>query len=98
MHLIDFIVVSRHEIDLNATVLVEQPLIMHNGTVGSGWRVENPTKGSLVDVGANQGYADFSFPKDVVTALPGQVTTIRAKFDRLGDYSWHCHILSHEDQ
>jgi FtsP/CotA-like multicopper oxidase with cupredoxin domain len=34
---------------------------------------------------------------DIVTAMPGQVTTIRAKFDRLGTYVWHCHIISHED-
>jgi FtsP/CotA-like multicopper oxidase with cupredoxin domain len=44
---------------------------------------------------------EFSFEKggrtDIVTAMPGQVTTIRAKFDRLGEYMWHCHILSHED-
>jgi spore coat protein A len=36
-------------------------------------------------------------PKDVVTALPGQVTKIRVKFDKRGQYVWHCHILSHED-
>jgi FtsP/CotA-like multicopper oxidase with cupredoxin domain len=98
MHLIDFIVVARHEIDLNATVLVEQPLIQHDGAVGTGYRVENPTKGALVEIGAADGYADTSFPRDVVTALPGQITTIRAKFDKLGDYPWHCHILAHEDQ
>ena len=22
---------------------------------------------------------------------------IRARFDRLGTYMWHCHILAHED-
>jgi FtsP/CotA-like multicopper oxidase with cupredoxin domain len=22
---------------------------------------------------------------------------IRAKFDRIGTYMWHCHILAHED-
>ena len=36
-------------------------------------------------------------PKDTVTALPGQVTRIRATFDKPGRYVWHCHILSHED-
>ncbi|MCB9107439.1 MAG: multicopper oxidase domain-containing protein [Anaerolineales bacterium] len=36
-------------------------------------------------------------PKDMVTALPGQVTFIKAHFDRPGRYVWHCHILSHED-
>ncbi len=35
--------------------------------------------------------------KDTVIALPGQVTRIRATFDREGLYVWHCHILEHED-
>jgi FtsP/CotA-like multicopper oxidase with cupredoxin domain len=35
--------------------------------------------------------------KDTVTALPGEITRIKAKFDILGLYVWHCHILSHED-
>jgi spore coat protein A len=36
-------------------------------------------------------------PKDTVLAYPGEVTRIRARFDRAGDYVWHCHNLSHED-
>ncbi|GAB4574137.1 MAG: outer spore coat copper-dependent laccase CotA [Anaerolineae bacterium] len=36
-------------------------------------------------------------PKDTAQMFPGQVTRIRAKFDRPGRYVWHCHILSHED-
>ena len=36
-------------------------------------------------------------PKDMVTALPGQITRIKATFDKPGRYVWHCHILSHED-
>lgn len=35
--------------------------------------------------------------KDTVQMLPGQVTRIIAKFDLTGEYVWHCHILSHED-
>ena len=35
--------------------------------------------------------------KDTVIAHPGQVTTVRAKFDIEGLYVWHCHILEHED-
>jgi uncharacterized cupredoxin-like copper-binding protein len=52
--------------------------------------------GSEVTVGG-----EFSFENggrtDIVTAMPGQVTTIRVKFDKLGEYTWHCHIISHED-
>jgi spore coat protein A len=36
-------------------------------------------------------------PKDTVLAFPGEVTRIRARFDRPGNYVWHCHNLSHED-
>lgn len=35
--------------------------------------------------------------KDTVTAYPGQVTRIRAKFGDAGQYTWHCHIVEHED-
>ncbi len=42
------------------------------------------------------GYVEKA-PKDTVTALPGQVTRIRATFDKPGRYVWHCHPLSHKD-
>jgi len=35
--------------------------------------------------------------KDIVLCYPGEVTRIVAKFDRAGNYMWHCHILSHEE-
>jgi len=35
--------------------------------------------------------------KDTGIMYPGQVTRVIAKFDRAGEYVWHCHILSHED-
>jgi FtsP/CotA-like multicopper oxidase with cupredoxin domain len=35
--------------------------------------------------------------KDTVTAYPGQVTRIRAQFNTPGQFVWHCHIVSHED-
>jgi spore coat protein A, manganese oxidase len=35
--------------------------------------------------------------KDTVIAYPGEITRIKATFDRPGQYVWHCHILSHED-
>lgn len=35
--------------------------------------------------------------KDTVIAYPGEVTRIRAHFDKRGLYVWHCHILEHED-
>jgi FtsP/CotA-like multicopper oxidase with cupredoxin domain len=35
--------------------------------------------------------------KDTVIAYPGEITRVKATFDRAGLYVWHCHILSHED-
>jgi FtsP/CotA-like multicopper oxidase with cupredoxin domain len=35
--------------------------------------------------------------KDTVIAYPGEVTRIRARFTRAGQYVWHCHIVEHED-
>ncbi|MBI5593912.1 MAG: multicopper oxidase domain-containing protein [Deltaproteobacteria bacterium] len=35
--------------------------------------------------------------KDTVVAYPGEVTRIKATFDKHGLYVWHCHILEHED-
>ena len=35
--------------------------------------------------------------KDTVQMNPGEVTTIRVKFDLPGKYVWHCHILEHEE-
>ena len=35
--------------------------------------------------------------KDTVIAYPGQVTRVRMKFNTPGQYTWHCHIVEHED-
>lgn len=40
--------------------------------------------------------------KDTIIAYPGDgvnpaITRVRAKFDIIGLFAWHCHILSHED-
>jgi FtsP/CotA-like multicopper oxidase with cupredoxin domain len=35
--------------------------------------------------------------KDTVISYPGEITTIRSKFDVAGLYVWHCHIVEHED-
>ena len=35
--------------------------------------------------------------KDTVTAYPGEVTRLKAKFDTPGQFVWHCHIVEHED-
>jgi FtsP/CotA-like multicopper oxidase with cupredoxin domain len=35
--------------------------------------------------------------KDTVISYPGEVTRVKATFERAGQYVWHCHILEHED-
>jgi spore coat protein A len=35
--------------------------------------------------------------KDTVTAYPGEITRVKALFDKPGLFIWHCHILEHED-
>jgi FtsP/CotA-like multicopper oxidase with cupredoxin domain len=78
----------------DGTYLVTQPVVQHNGLLGNGFRIVNKTYGSLVPQPAE--YVENA-PKDLVTALPGQITRIKATFDKPGRYVWHCHILSHED-
>jgi spore coat protein A, manganese oxidase len=34
---------------------------------------------------------------DTVAALPGDITRIKAVFDRPGRFVWHCNVLEHED-
>jgi spore coat protein A, manganese oxidase len=35
--------------------------------------------------------------KDTVIAFPGEITRVKARFDRPGLFVWHCHMLEHED-
>lgn len=35
--------------------------------------------------------------KDTVIAYPGEITRVKATFDRAGLFVWHCHIVEHED-
>jgi FtsP/CotA-like multicopper oxidase with cupredoxin domain len=35
--------------------------------------------------------------KDTVVVYPGEITRIKALFDRPGLFVWHCHIVEHED-
>ncbi len=90
LHLVNFEVMNRQEFVAD---VIEQPVLQHNGTLGVGFRLENITLGAMSGPG---GYVENA-PKDMVTALPEQVTRIKATFDKPGRYVWHCHILSHED-
>jgi spore coat protein A len=88
----------------DGTYLVTQPTVQHNSvagdetTYGIGFKIVNPTAtgGYVPPPTAADAYVENA-PKDMVTALPDQVTFIKARFDKPGRYVWHCHILSHED-
>ena len=91
LHLVNFEVLDRQEFTAD---LIEQPVEQHNGESGVGFRLENIVLGAPVPAAVE--YVENA-PKDMVTALPEQVTRIKVTFDKPGRYVWHCHILSHED-
>ena len=91
LHLVQFEVLDREEFSAD---VVSKPVLQHNGAIGQGFRLENIQKGAPAPAPA--GYVE-NLPKDMVTALPDQVTRIKVRFDKPGRYVWHCHILSHED-
>lgn len=84
--------------------LVPQPTVQHNSvagvsaTYGQGFKIVGPNLMSSYGLTLPQP-AEYveNASKDMVTALPGQITRIKATFDKPGRYVWHCHILSHED-
>lgn len=86
----------------DGTYLVVQPTVQHNtvagdaSTYGMGFKIMNRTLDKTVNIDPGYEYVENA-PKDMVTALPDQVTIIKATFDKPGHYVWHCHILSHED-
>jgi FtsP/CotA-like multicopper oxidase with cupredoxin domain len=86
----------------DGTYLVTQPTVQHNSvagdptTYGTGFKIMGHTLSGSPSTTSPPGYVENA-PKDMVTALPDQVTRIKATFDKPGRYVWHCHILSHED-
>lgn len=88
---------------VNGVCLKQKNSTLHDGTVGVGYQALFPSTPTLAYDNTSEILLgeEYLFDKggcnDVVIALPGQVTKIRAKFDKPGIYVWHCHILSHED-
>jgi FtsP/CotA-like multicopper oxidase with cupredoxin domain len=97
LHLVHFDGIERREFTADVG---DQPVVQHNGELGSGFKLSNIVLGSTFI--PPEGYVENA-PKDMVTALPsqdentGQMTKIKVTFDKPGRYVWHCHILSHED-
>lgn len=90
VHLVHFEVIGRQAFKADS---IEQPVLQHNGSYGVGFRLENIKK-----LGQPRGpNVQEETRRDMVTALPGEVTRIKMTFNKPGRYVWHCHILSHED-
>lgn len=86
LHLVQFQVLNRQRFGANIT-----PKPMDDGVTGG-------TLSRLRLLGRPDGpEANETGWKDTVVMNPGEVTRIIARFDRPGEYVWHCHILSHED-
>lgn len=90
VHLVHFEVMNRQRFKADS---IEQPVLQHNGAYGVGFRLEN-----IKTIGRAEGPdASEQTRRDMVMALPGEVTRIKMTFNKPGRYVWHCHILSHED-
>jgi FtsP/CotA-like multicopper oxidase with cupredoxin domain len=48
-------------------------------------------------VGQNTPLPGETGRKDTIIAYPGEITRVKALYDRGGLFVWHCHILEHED-
>jgi FtsP/CotA-like multicopper oxidase with cupredoxin domain len=92
LHLVNFEILGRRTFTAD---VMDQSVVQHNGETGMGFRLENITVSSSPVILSSE-YVENA-PKDMVTALPGQVTRIKMTFDKPGRYVWHCHLLSHED-
>ncbi len=90
LHLVSFQVLSKQKFNYT---LKPKTQILHNGNTGVGAKL-----GTVALQGQPTTYPlGQDGWKDTEILLPGEVMTITAKFDRVGEYVWHCHILSHED-
>jgi len=97
LHLVNFEVLGRNSITFDSDDGDPgQQVLQHDGTFGVAPVITNVVEGGPVELSTADGYAENA-PMDLVTALPEQVTRVKATFDKPGRYVWHCHILSHED-
>jgi FtsP/CotA-like multicopper oxidase with cupredoxin domain len=97
LHLVNFEILGRNGLSFRSDEGEPgQPVNQHNGTQGRAPIITRIRERGPVKLKPKDGYVENA-PKDLVTALPGQVTRIKATFDKPGRYVWHCHILSHED-
>jgi spore coat protein A len=56
-----------------------------------------PIEGGTSVAGSNGPLPWETGFKDTVIAYPGEITRVKARFDKPGFFVWHCHIVEHED-
>jgi spore coat protein A len=88
MHLVDFRILNRQKFIGTITDKTNT-----DGSIG-GVLDEKSVK---LHGKARQPGAEEAGKKDTAKMFPGEVTRVIAKFNRPGEYLYHCHILSHED-
>ncbi|MEJ8834962.1 multicopper oxidase family protein [Ramlibacter sp. AN1133] len=88
MHLVDFRVLNRQGFTGTITDKTNS-----DGSLGG---VLDEASIRLVGK-ARKPAASEAGKKDTAKMFPGEVTRVIAKFNRPGEYLYHCHILSHED-
>jgi spore coat protein A, manganese oxidase len=90
LHLVQFRILDRQKYTATVTTKMNMG---HNHLMSMGGKLSNiklKGKASKPDL-HEAGW------KDTGIMYPGEVTRIIASFERIGEYVWHCHILSHED-
>jgi spore coat protein A, manganese oxidase len=90
LHLVRFHILSKQNF---TPTLVAKSQLMHNMTLGTGAIL---TAATLTGVPSTFTPATSGW-KDTHILMPGEMMKVEARFDRAGEYVWHCHILSHED-
>ena len=96
VHLVHFKVLNRQGFTHGVK---NQKTLQHNGELGDGFKLTKIRLDKDLDGNDIIRKPDASerTRRDMVMALPGEVTRIKLHFDKPGRYVWHCHILSHED-
>jgi spore coat protein A len=88
MHLVDFRVINRQGFKGTIT-----PKTNSDGSEGG---VLDEASIKLVGKVRTPGKEEAG-KKDTAKMFPGEVTRVIARFNRSGEFLYHCHILSHED-
>jgi spore coat protein A len=99
MHLVQYQVIGRYIStfeDLNLDGVIDQADYAANIAVDPGRDANHD--GLVNDVGAATALRpEDTGWQDTVWVGPGQILKVIMTFDMPGDYVWHCHILSHEN-